>query len=406
MLDNLINKKNTEGIENVDGQDKDTDNNQQKQDTKNEKDVVDIKYYLWGSVLLAILIGLAMILLISLFGYSKYKDGINAFGSGVLIAGGSILSGSFLGFIFGIPSILQNPEARLRYNDNLVQISDWLTKIIVGVGLTQLYNIPSFIRRLGVEFHYNFYSQVIKELTARNIAIAIMGYYFILGFIMIYFWTKTDYSTVMQFMDEAFSRQLKVVTKAKEEAQKEAQETKEQKQQVEQQLEDVSKQKQDTEDQLETVKKDSETKTQEVQAVFQTFSSNANEIKKQLIESKIDANQENDPQKGKWGGKQELNGRKVSASVWESSVDKEWFNVTIEVRSTDESKPLEGDVIFHLHPSFPTDVRTVTSEKGLATLQLIAYGAFTVGIECDDKQTQLEIDLAELPEAPALFKNR
>lgn len=62
-----------------------------------------------------------------------------------LVAGGAFLVGGLLGFLFGIPRSLAGPEAAeerattggYRPNTNLEQISDWLTKILVGVGLVQ-----------------------------------------------------------------------------------------------------------------------------------------------------------------------------------------------------------------------------------------------------------------------------
>jgi hypothetical protein len=62
-----------------------------------------------------------------------------------LVAGGAWVAGGLLGFLFGIPrslseqTKLQRDEAGAAYgaNTNLEQISDWLTKILVGVGLVQ-----------------------------------------------------------------------------------------------------------------------------------------------------------------------------------------------------------------------------------------------------------------------------
>ncbi|MFF1342078.1 tetratricopeptide repeat protein [Streptomyces sp. NPDC058290] len=84
------------------------------------------------------------------------------FGSAVIIAGGAVAVGTLLGFIFGLPRTFDNPSGEsdiskpsqaflLKYasNANLDQISDWLTKIIVGVGLTQLVNIPKALGTLG-----------------------------------------------------------------------------------------------------------------------------------------------------------------------------------------------------------------------------------------------------------------
>jgi CheY-like chemotaxis protein len=62
-----------------------------------------------------------------------------------LVAGSAFVFGGFLGFLFGIPRSLAAPEGAderetfgpYRPNTNLEQISDWLTKILVGVGLVQ-----------------------------------------------------------------------------------------------------------------------------------------------------------------------------------------------------------------------------------------------------------------------------
>ena len=347
---------------------------------KTEKELVkdeadDIKRYLWLSVSGAIIIGVIMIGLMSVFSYTNLTDGVRAFGSGVLIAGGSVLSGGFLGFIFGIPSILQNPDARLKYNDNLVQISDWLTKIIVGVGLTQLYNIPHFIVNIGNHFQVNFG----EAEWGRNVAIAIIGYFVVLGFLMIYFWTKTDYSTVMKVMDDDLNEKLEEV-KGK--------------------LQDEIKEKEQTEQKLEEVNKDVELKNQDIEAMFQTFQNS--EQAKQIIAGNIS----NDPQKNKWGGKSENNNRRVSATVRETTYSSELFVVSLEVGSMDNSKPLTGSVIFHLHNTFVHPDRQIDVVDGVAKLQLVAWGAFTVGIECDNGATKLEIDLSELTNIPKLFKER
>src|SRR5215831_16764829 len=62
-------------------------------------------------------------------------------------------AGGAFGFLFGIPKILQSdrlPEGstnstvigyRQQVNTNLTEISDWLTKIIVGLSLISLSNI-------------------------------------------------------------------------------------------------------------------------------------------------------------------------------------------------------------------------------------------------------------------------
>jgi hypothetical protein len=76
-----------------------------------------------------------------------------------LCALAGLVFGVLIGFLFGIPRVrtsgdVPDPAAvtsvgnRLDVNTNLEQISDWLTKIIVGVGLVQLRSIPQYFDQL------------------------------------------------------------------------------------------------------------------------------------------------------------------------------------------------------------------------------------------------------------------
>ncbi|MFL5330330.1 MAG: hypothetical protein ACJ8C4_15625 [Gemmataceae bacterium] len=71
------------------------------------------------------------------------------FARGLLLAAACVAAGFFAGFVFGIPRVLQvdrvpkslkaaDGEYRQRVNTNLEDISDWITKIIVGLGLYEL----------------------------------------------------------------------------------------------------------------------------------------------------------------------------------------------------------------------------------------------------------------------------
>lgn len=69
-------------------------------------------------------------------GLYLYEGGWARVGVGGMFALAAMTSGGLLGFLFGIPRGLQgNPSGM---NTNLEQISDWLTKILVGVALIQL----------------------------------------------------------------------------------------------------------------------------------------------------------------------------------------------------------------------------------------------------------------------------
>lgn len=82
----------------------------------------------------------------------------------------ALMCGLLLGFLFGIPRVQQGSQSsveneddagagsyRLHVNTNLEEISDWLTKIIVGLGLVQIGSIPghfeSVVRFLAQDQH-------------------------------------------------------------------------------------------------------------------------------------------------------------------------------------------------------------------------------------------------------------
>ena len=78
---------------------------------------------------------------------------------GVLAAVGaaSWLSGGVLGFLFGVPRLRASaptataaPATAFTPNTNLEQISDWLTKIIVGAALVQLRVIATDVNDLAL----------------------------------------------------------------------------------------------------------------------------------------------------------------------------------------------------------------------------------------------------------------
>ncbi len=113
-----------------------------------------------------------------------------------------------------------------------------------------------------------------------------------------------------------------------------------------------------------------------------------------------------DPQAGRWGGSAEVGGRRVCATVVPSSLRSDWFKVEVVVESTSPNKPLSGTATFHLHPTFQENPAVRPVVGGVAKLELLAWGAFTVGVEADGGATRLEINLAGVKGAPAAFTSR
>ena len=98
-------------------------------------------------------------------------------------------SGFLLGFLFGIPRIVQpagndsNDAAGKRYrqivNKNLEEISDWLTKIIVGLGLIELKDMPVHLDAMASELA----ASLEPQSSGHALSSALIVYFVIIGFL-------------------------------------------------------------------------------------------------------------------------------------------------------------------------------------------------------------------------------
>lgn len=137
-----------------------------------------------------------------------------------------LLSGTALGFLFGIPKILQNSQAtdanataptyQQQVNTNLTEISDWLTKIIVGLGLVSLTKIPPYVSGIA-RILANGLTESGKPPSNMAFAFAygtIIGYT-ILGFLIGYIATRLYLAGAFSKADQAA---LEVVIRKADEA--------------------------------------------------------------------------------------------------------------------------------------------------------------------------------------------
>jgi MFS family permease len=139
-----------------------------------------------------VLVSLAGPALLAIVVYSAAQDSWQIFAVAVLLAACAFALGSLLGFLFGIPQYLAKEKStdadRATYlpNTNLTQISDWLTKIIIGVGLVQFSQLTSTIGDLGDELA----SSLGGEPTGKPFAIAAVVGFFVIGFLVGYLYTR------------------------------------------------------------------------------------------------------------------------------------------------------------------------------------------------------------------------
>jgi tetratricopeptide (TPR) repeat protein len=93
--------------------------------------------------------------------------------------------GLFAGFLFGIPKhISKNISGIYTSNTNLEEISDWLTKILVGLGLTQISFIPSKVESIVLYLSYRMVN------IPQNIILSVLLYFIFFGFFAGYLITR------------------------------------------------------------------------------------------------------------------------------------------------------------------------------------------------------------------------
>jgi len=61
-------------------------------------------------------------------------------------------------------------------------------------------------------------------------------------------------------------------------------------------------------------------------------------------------------------------------------------------------------VSFFLHESFPEEEVVIVPRNGIATLDLVAVGGFTIGAWVQGSEVLLELDLSEIKNAPKIIK--
>lgn len=148
-------------------------------------------------------------------------------GVGLLVAGAALFCGFLLGFIFAIPRMGEKgkaaadppkdshptpstaPREAMPFNANLVEISDWLTKIIVGVGLVELHSISAKLGQLSYDLAPGlmFAPGAEDRLIGQTAGLAILIYYFTGGFLAGYIWTTINFQRYLRDVIDQLKQQ-------------------------------------------------------------------------------------------------------------------------------------------------------------------------------------------------------
>lgn len=106
-----------------------------------------------------------------------------------------------------------------------------------------------------------------------------------------------------------------------------------------------------------------------------------------------------DPQRGRWGGLSERDGRRLEARLREWGKDSFHFDLVV---SATDGTAVRGPVRFHLHDSFARAVQTIRTGRGDGTVaweEIDAYETFTAAAQVRTRSGEwvgLEYDLAVL----------
>jgi hypothetical protein len=334
---------------------------------------------------------------------------------GIILGISAFISSYFMGTLFGMPKRNNNKESDYSLNNSLVEISDWLTKIIVGLGLVNLKQIPDYLISLG---EYVRASSKYDGQLLNIYSIGIVIYFGFLGLYIGYNYMRLVLSNKYKYADDNLIR--KELEMAIEKIDEVKEEVKQKENKIIQTQSLVQEKEQLTKSLMTKVNETSmsdtnfETVVQEIISSDQIKKGNENikpEIDKMIDEAKLKLHKglilnHEDPQKGQWKSKAINNERELKATVTEET--RGLYQINLQVVSTNpKNNPLkEGEyILFALHNTFGNPpFKLVKVNKQSAELNFYSYGSFTVGAFADNGATELELDLAELPDVSSYFK--
>jgi hypothetical protein len=153
--------------------------------------------------------------LLIIYGLSyPFPRAISVAMTAILVGAAAFVAGALLGFLFGIPraspatdsTIESVPRTSYSVNTNLEQISDWLTKILVGVGLIELGNIAAGLGDLLDSLEPSFGGRPGSSAVAG----AVLAFFSIWGFLLCYLLTRTFLTVALRAFEVAEVRRRAV----------------------------------------------------------------------------------------------------------------------------------------------------------------------------------------------------
>jgi hypothetical protein len=130
---------------------------------------------------------------VALLAYAaEASEFFSVFGTGLMVAAAATLVGTTVGFLFGLPRMVERPDSTgiMATNSNLDQVSDWLTKILVALGLVQLGRFADGLQGLAESLAPGLGDRADSEIFALGLIVYCLADGFLLG----YLWTRLELS--------------------------------------------------------------------------------------------------------------------------------------------------------------------------------------------------------------------
>ncbi|MEV7092825.1 hypothetical protein AB0M80_08245 [Amycolatopsis sp. NPDC051045] len=115
--------------------------------------------------------------------------------------------GGIAGFLFGVPKSAPNsPGMSARFyqaNTNLVQVSDWLTKIIVGVGLIEIRKVVDALGVVATRVGVTLGDKTGDPGSGATFVVLIILGGMSVSFLLTYMWASTRFYRVLLQQEES-----------------------------------------------------------------------------------------------------------------------------------------------------------------------------------------------------------
>jgi hypothetical protein len=190
-------------------------------------------------------IPVALFLMLFIISWAEGESFLRAFGIGLLVSSAAGLVGAFLGFLFGMPRDLsgrqapqrsaENPDGQVpasvspsgslengRFawaNNNLVEVSDWLTKIIVGIGLVEFRDLVPWLGEVSATAGAAAGFADVHAQTTFGVSVILAS--FVYGFLLAYIYARTIIAVIFakaqNEVDDELRRKLEQVESEKAE---------------------------------------------------------------------------------------------------------------------------------------------------------------------------------------------